>query len=67
MLFKIESQIIKTGVYTCAVAVRGLNNALPQENIRTMLHEEAKKSLFRNADYCRERNGGSKTVPQCSA
>ena len=44
MLFKIESQIIKTDVYTCAVAVRGLNNALPQENIRTMLHEEVQKA-----------------------
>lgn len=45
MLFKIENDIIKTGVYTGAVAVRGLNNALPQEKICAMLREEVLKAF----------------------
>ena len=44
MLFKIENEIMKTGVYTCAVAVRGIDNTRPQEKILTMLREEVLKA-----------------------
>lgn len=44
MLFNIENEIMKTGVYTCAVAVRGLDNTRLQEKISTMLQEEVQKA-----------------------